>query len=196
MGPTQIPLYSALDFIALTNEWIWLSIWNLVGWQIINPHTNVVRNTSYMLTITDIHVITLRIVDVIFCKGRQPVLGKETLNKTLLLQDRGFCNRLVNCWSKKVLLILANLKGASEWDELVTERELMNEWEPANSLPSRGGVTSSSLLRGVPISKHVTVWEEQEYGHGSRRSPKPRRTVLARVSSNLLDWTGFKGGTG
>jgi hypothetical protein len=30
-------------------------------------------------------------------------------------------------------------------------------------------------------------WKEQKYGHGSRRNPKSRLTVLARPSNNLPD---------
>jgi hypothetical protein len=31
--------------------------------------------------------------------------------------------------------------------------------------------------------------KERKYGHGSQWGPKPRMPVLARISSNLLDWT-------
>jgi hypothetical protein len=47
----------------------------------------------------------------------------------------------------------------------------------------------ASGRRGGPISKHVKVWKEQKYGHGSRRGPIPRMTVLVRASSNSLHWT-------
>jgi hypothetical protein len=42
--------------------------------------------------------------------------------------------------------------------------------------------------RGYTISRGPTGQKEQKYGYGSRRDPEPRFTVLARASSNLLDW--------
>jgi hypothetical protein len=47
--------------------------------------------------------------------------------------------------------------------------------------------TSPLFEEEDPISKYIKVWKEQKYDHGSRRGPKPRMTVLARISSNLLD---------
>jgi hypothetical protein len=40
----------------------------------------------------------------------------------------------------------------------------------------------------------VEVWKEEKYGLGSRRGSKPRMTVLARTSNNLLDWTVIRDG--
>jgi hypothetical protein len=53
----------------------------------------------------------------------------------------------------------------------------VTEWEPAQSLPSRGRVTSSShahrpVEKKGPISKQIKLWKQQKYGHGSRRGPR------------------------
>jgi hypothetical protein len=53
----------------------------------------------------------------------------------------------------------------------------------------------SSSRRGDPISKHKRYWNKHELGYGSRLGPKSTTTVLARVSSNLLDLDGTKNGS-
>jgi hypothetical protein len=63
---------------------------------------------------------------------------------------------------------------------------------PLETLPSRGGVTSSSqtLLSSKrrPHFKTLTcLGENKGLGHGSRRDSKPRITVLARATSNLTN---------
>jgi hypothetical protein len=49
---------------------------------------------------------------------------------------------------------------------------------------------STQAVSDSRSEKHIKVWKEQKYGHRSRRGPKPRTTVLAKASGNLLDWTG------
>jgi hypothetical protein len=39
---------------------------------------------------------------------------------------------------------------------------------------------------GDLISKHKRHWNEQNYGHGFRRSSRPRMTLLIKASSKLL----------
>jgi hypothetical protein len=49
---------------------------------------------------------------------------------------------------------------------------------------------SFSYRRAGPISKHINGLETNiNYTMGPRRGPKKRTTVLAKASSNLLDWT-------
>jgi hypothetical protein len=72
----------------------------------------------------------------------------------------------------------------------------MSEWEsePAASLPSRGGVASSSktpplVEEKTSVSKHVKVCKEQKYCQEFRQGPKSRTSVLGRASSILPDRT-------
>jgi hypothetical protein len=46
-----------------------------------------------------------------------------------------------------------------------------------------------SLDRRPHFETHKRSWNEHKLDHGFRRVSKPRMTVLARTSSNLLDWT-------
>jgi hypothetical protein len=41
-----------------------------------------------------------------FSQGRHPVYGKDSLNKTLVLHDAGFSNKLVTGTGKKALPII------------------------------------------------------------------------------------------
>jgi hypothetical protein len=51
---------------------------------------------------------------------------------------------------------------------------------------------NNGIIVGSGVSRHVEVWKEQKYSHGSRRGSKPRLTVLTRTSSNLLDWSCYE----
>jgi hypothetical protein len=59
-------------------------------------------------------------------------------------------------------------------------------------LPSSGGVTSQSpplVEEETPFQDTKNSGKKKKYGHEPRRGPKPRTTVLARASINLLDRT-------
>jgi hypothetical protein len=43
-----------------------------------------------------------------------------------------------------------------------------------------------SSKRRPRLQTYKRSWNEQKYGHWSRRDPKPRTTVLTRTASNLL----------
>jgi hypothetical protein len=62
-------------------------------------------------------------------------------------------------------------------------------WLRAHSCWNTGQQMYRLLLsskRRPCFQTHKWSWKEQEFGHGSRRGPKPNTTVLARTSSNLL----------
>jgi hypothetical protein len=46
-----------------------------------------------------------------------------------------------------------------------------------------------SSKRKHHFKTHKWSWNEQKYGHGSRRGPKPRLIVLARANSKLLPYS-------
>jgi hypothetical protein len=61
-------------------------------------------------------------------------------------------------------------------------------YKDRESLSSRREIVGSNqtycvVVEEIPVSKHVEVIQEQEYGYGARTS------VLARASSSSLNWT-------
>jgi hypothetical protein len=48
----------------------------------------------------------------------------------------------------------------------------------------------TSCSRETPFPNINLSWNEQKFGHGSRPGPKPKTTVMARTSRNLLNWIG------
>jgi hypothetical protein len=50
-----------------------------------------------------------------------------------------------------------------------------------------------SLKRRPGFKARKWSWKEHIYGHGSRRDPKPRMTVLSKASSKLLLCTFYQG---
>jgi hypothetical protein len=59
----------------------------------------------------------------------------------------------------------------------------------------KGDVTTQTLSfieEETPFPITLTVLERTKFGHGSRRGPKPRMTLLARTSTKLLVHTIFR----
>jgi hypothetical protein len=85
------------------------------------------------------------------------------------------------------------LRLLTPWSEWV--REGVREWAPAGSLPSRGGVTSSGqTLLSSKWRPHFKTGKNLGKNKNMamfRRDPRPRMTVLVRIISNLLNWTGY-----
>jgi hypothetical protein len=73
----------------------------------------------------------------------------------------------------------------SEWVTVIANRVTP---QSRGERPAADTPLHSSKRR--PHFKTRKSLERKNHGHGSRRDPKPTMTVLARASSNLLDWTG------
>jgi hypothetical protein len=87
---------------------------------------------------------------------------------------------LIKCTAGKLYGRNERVMTASEW---LSEWE----WEPAESLPSRGGVTRPLIsLKRRPHFKPRKSLERRKIWPWV---PIPRTTVLARASSSLLEWT-------
>jgi hypothetical protein len=56
-----------------------------------------------------------------------------------------------------------------------------------NMEPTQKGQPLLSSKTGPHLHTYKRPWKEWNSGHGSRRGPKPRTTLLARSSSNLLE---------
>jgi hypothetical protein len=63
---------------------------------------------------------------------------------------------------------------------------LIRNYGATNVAPTQKDKPLLSLERRPHLQTHKRSWNERKLVHGSRRSPKPRTTVLARASSNLL----------
>jgi hypothetical protein len=71
--------------------------------------------------------------------------------------------------------------------QCVNEGTLVLNYRP--TIVAHTQTNPSSSRRGDPISKHIHVSNETNFGQGSLRSAEPRSTVRVRASSNLLDWS-------
>jgi hypothetical protein len=123
---------------------------------------------------------------------RRPLLCNGSVY-TFLRQQIHTQKTVGRCFLCRPCLIKYSICGERELGNKVSE--CVWEREAAGSLSSRGGMPSSSRppsRRRGPISKHVKVWKEQKYAHGTRRGSISRSTVLAKPSSNLLDWNGLE----
>jgi hypothetical protein len=69
---------------------------------------------------------------------------------------------------------------------------LVQNYDVTNVVPIQKDHQLLLLLKRRPhFQTHKWSWNKQEFGHGSQLDLKPRVTVLATASSNLLDWTGL-----
>jgi hypothetical protein len=73
----------------------------------------------------------------------------------------------------------------------VSAGTLVRNYDATNMAPTQTDNHLSSK-RTSHFQTHKRSWKEHKLGHASWRGPKPSTPLLARTSSNLLDWTGFK----
>jgi hypothetical protein len=103
----------------------------------------------------------------------------------------------VRQWHNKNISLATNTDATIEdavfW---VSERQLGASNH--SSLDKEWPVLVRTLLssKRKPHFKTRKSWERKKNGHGSQAGPKPRMTVLARASRNLLDWTVYQFGDG
>jgi hypothetical protein len=63
---------------------------------------------------------------------------------------------------------------------------LVLNYGATNVAPTQKDEPLLSSKRRHHFETHKRSWKEQNFGHGSRRGPKPRTVVLAKASSNLM----------
>jgi hypothetical protein len=69
----------------------------------------------------------------------------------------------------------------------VSAGTLVRNYGATNLAPTQKDKPLLSSKRRPHFKTRKRSWNEQKFGHGSRGGPKPRTTVLARTSSNILD---------
>jgi hypothetical protein len=69
----------------------------------------------------------------------------------------------------------------------VSAGALVLSYGATNVAPTQKDRPLLSWMRRPHVETHQRSWNEHKFFHGLRRGPKPRTTVLARVSRNLLD---------
>jgi hypothetical protein len=68
----------------------------------------------------------------------------------------------------------------------VSAGTLMQIYGETYAAPTQRDQTSQSSKTRRHCRRQKWHWNEEEYGHGPWRNPKPRMTVLTRPSSNLM----------